>query len=63
MGIFNKFFKNKKRKEGNPDPSNNNSLETILVNYNKSNNNEEYGKIVTHLRLIFLTMQVSLMHQ
>lgn len=49
MGIFDKFFKNKEKSESTPDPRDNNSLETILINYNQSNNNEQYGKIASQL--------------
>src|SRR6056297_33609 len=49
MGIFDKFFKNKEKKESTPDPRINNSLETILINYNQSNNNEQYVKIASQL--------------
>ena len=49
MGIFDKFFKNKEKMESSPDPRDNNLLETILVNYNQSNNNEQYAKIASQL--------------
>ena len=49
MGLFDRLFKNTKKKEDNTDPRVDQRLETILMEYNKNQSTELYAKIANEL--------------